>query len=82
MARFIVNHGGVVHIVNDEDFATHLGQASIKPSEQDPAGKPAREASREEIEAFCAEHGIASPFASDGEPASEGEPAKSGRGSR
>lgn len=61
MARYIVNHGGVVHSVNDEDFAVALGNASRKPTEADPAGKPAREATREEIAGWFRMQGLPVP---------------------
>ena len=58
MAKYIVNHGGVVHSVNDEEFAVHLGMASKKPTEADPAGKPAREATPEEVAAYFKRQGL------------------------
>lgn len=61
MARFIVNHGGVIHSVPDEQFLLHLGQASIKPTDANPAGKPAREATRDEIVAYYTRQGLPVP---------------------
>ncbi len=58
MAKYLVNHGGVVHSVNDEDWATALGNASMKPSDANPAGSPARVATLEEITAFWAAQGL------------------------
>ena len=58
MAKYIVNHGGVIHSVNDEDFAVALGNASLKPTEADPAGKPAREATPDEVAAWYAAQGL------------------------
>lgn len=58
MAKYLVNHGGVVHSVSDEDFALHLGMASLKPTEENPAGKPAREATAEEVSAWFATQGL------------------------
>lgn len=76
MARFIVNPGGVVHSVNDEEFALHLGLASIKPSEANPAGSPAREATREEIAGWFRMQGLDVPAEyADEKPADK--PAKS-----
>ena len=61
MAKYIVNHGGVVHSVNDEDLAIHLGTASMKPSDADPAGKPARMATNEEIAGWFTMQGLPVP---------------------
>lgn len=58
MTKYLVNHGGVVHSVNDEEFAIHLGMASKKPTEEDPAGKPAREATPEEVAAYFKRQGL------------------------
>ena len=56
--RYIVNHGGVIHSVADEDFQFHLGAASKRPTEDDPAGKPAREATPAEVKAYYRKQGI------------------------
>jgi hypothetical protein len=56
--RYIVNHGGEIHSVADEDFQFHLGAASKRPTEDDPAGKPAREATPAEIRAYYRRQGI------------------------
>ena len=70
MTKYLVNHGGVVHSVNDEGFARHLGMASKKPTEADPAGKPAREATSEEVSAWYAKQGLVyDPATGDAHPA-------------
>ena len=61
MAKYIVNHGGVVHSVNDDEFALHLGLASLKPSDGNPAGSPAREATAEEVAAWFTAQGLPVP---------------------
>lgn len=71
MTRYLVNHGGAIHSVNDEDFAIHLGMASKKPTEADPAGKPAREATPAEVSAWYARQGLVYDPAS-GEAHAEG----------
>jgi hypothetical protein len=70
---FIVNHGGVVHSVPDEQVAVHLGVSSIAPNADDPAGKPARMASRAEIAEWHRKQGLEVPaeFAEKGEDADE-----------
>lgn len=84
MARHIVNHAGIVHSVNDEQFELHLGAASIKPNEHNPSGKFAREATEDEISAWYAHQGLVWNAATgEALPASEAKPeAKpaSGRG--
>lgn len=56
--RFIRNHGGAIHPVNDDQFEMHLGLASIPPSREKPAGSPAREATPEEVRAYFARQGL------------------------
>lgn len=58
MAKYIVNHGGMVHSVNDADFALALQNGSRKPTQEDPAGKPAREATADEVTAWYASQGL------------------------
>lgn len=71
---YIVNHGGVVHSVPDEQLAVHLGVASIPPSPENPAGKPARMATDDEIDAWYQAQGLDNPHAEKA-----GEPKTSGR---
>ncbi len=59
MAKYLVNHGGVIHSVNDEDWAVAMGNASMKPTDANPAGSPAREATPDEIAQFWAAQGLA-----------------------
>lgn len=61
MAKYLVNHGGVVHSVNDEDWAVSLGNASLKPTDANPAGSPAREATAEEVAAWFVAQGLPVP---------------------
>ncbi len=69
MAKYLLNHGGAVHSVNDAEFAVALGMASLKPTEQDPAGKPAREATPEEVSAWYATQGLVyDPATGDAHP--------------
>lgn len=65
MAKYIVNHGGEVHSVNEADFALALANGSRKPSPEDPIGKAAREATAEEIAAWWAKQGFVYDAASD-----------------
>ncbi len=74
MAKYIVNHGGTVHSVNDDEFALHLGLASKKPTEENPAGSPAREATLDEIIAYWAAQGLVyDPETGDAHPANSAE---------
>lgn len=70
--RFIINHGGVCHAVNDEDFFLHLGLASKPATKENPKGSPAREATPEEISAYFAHQGlIFDPETGEAHPAPE-----------
>lgn len=69
MARYIVNHGGTLHSVNDDEFTLALGNASIPPSKENPAGSPAREATVEEVTAWWAAQGfVYDPATGDATP--------------
>jgi hypothetical protein len=68
--RFIVNHGGVVHAVNDDQFALHLGLASKPATPENPAGSPAREATPDEVIAHFARQGLSfNPATGEATPA-------------
>ncbi len=72
MAKYIVNHGGVIHSVNDDAFALAMVNGSRPPSPEDPTGKPARVATPDEIVAWWAAQGfIYDPATDEARPASE-----------
>lgn len=68
---YIVNHGGVVHSVPDDMVDVHLGVASIPPSPENPAGKPARMATDAEIDAWYASQGLDNPHAKPAKKSAE-----------
>jgi hypothetical protein len=58
VAKYIVNHGGRLHIVNDDEFLQHLQLASRLPTKEQPTGSFAREATPEEVAAWYAAQGL------------------------